>query len=172
MNIDSINPGPHKVLVRLEPRYGSEEGGIFIPETMRDFTQVVGVVIKSNLEPEDKRMIGIESLDGHRVVLQNGVGTQIDGNLYVWNVRTCINPDATSERKKRYSCCIHAIIPKGNDDVYIDPAVKRCKFCGPARPNGTNLGMMLVPRGKIMYCPRCNKQENGQKFDPESVTVS
>lgn len=55
---------------------------------------------------------------------------------------------------------ILAILP---DDLNLDDAgdeQKRCRFCGPAREGSPN-GMMLLPKGGKLVCPRCKMDENG-----------
>lgn len=58
--------------------------------------------------------------------------------------------------------CIIAVL---GDDVVLDEAhdsggIKRCKYCGPAK-EGTDNGMILMPKDGKHICPRCKRDEYG-----------
>ncbi len=59
--------------------------------------------------------------------------------------------------------CIIAILPDGVELEQAGDTQKRCRFCGPARAGSPN-GMMLLPKGGKLVCPRCGRDENGVLF--------
>ena len=86
-------------------------------------------------------------ITGLRVLYAQSSLSKIDDNMFVIPIDDII-----------------AII---GDEVDLDNAenvngVKRCVYCGPAKP-GSNNGMILTTQKGVLCCPRCGKDESGVK---------
>lgn len=158
---------PGNSRIELEGMVTADTGGIVLPESVKSQRVFIGRVKDCRMTPKDRAFIGVDDMTGLRVVVSQRVGRWLcDAE---WIVPNLIAIDA---KKKKFASPFLAIIP---DDMKLNLAAmgdgdKRCKFCGPAISRVSHNNVMLTPHPKHgFYCPRCNRNEHGDKIDPNDV---
>lgn len=165
IDIESLVPIPGKSYIRIEDRFANVDSfGLALPDQLRGQSITVGVVLKSSMTDKDRALLGIDDLSGRRVLISNRAGTAIaDGIISIPNTFK------VGAKGNRYDTPILAILPHDAKATPSHDEQPRCMFCGPANINVSPLPPYLVTGYKdTLYCPRCNKKQDGSKYDPQN----
>lgn len=156
-------------LVAVDSRYDVETGGIALPQFLRRQHLFTGNVIDDNFSDRDIRTIDMRTLKGQRVLLEHHLGRHLRDNLYVvpvcYEVKT---PDGKKVKERRCTFLAYGdLVPSITGTA---GERKRCRFCGPAKSELSQNNPYLVPHARgFWYCPRCRKNECGDKVDPNDI---
>jgi ribosomal protein S27AE len=160
--------------VEMETLLGANTGPIVLPERLKKIPVFIGRVVKSVFTQRDKQRIGVDNIDGARVILANHIGRHIQGNTYAFPNTYPRDPRA---KKKQYDTPYLAIIPSDAEfnlhgiGTAVDE-VPRCRFCGPAdSTKSQNNVFMQQHKDHGWYCCRCNRTQSGDKIDPLSIEI-
>lgn len=168
MNIDQVTPVAGTSFIRIESLFNNiDTSGLVLPDIIRSRAVTVGRVIKSNMTGKDKAHIGVDSIEGCRVILSGRTGTMISEDVMVIHNLYALNP-----KKTRWETPILAIVPDNVAMAPVHDESKRCRFCGPARSENSQLSPVLVAGpGGVEACPRCCKTADGRIIDFQRVAT-
>ncbi len=164
MNIQLL---PGTSLVELESEASSlEKYGLALPDSVRNRPVKIGRVVDSVMTGKDRAFLGVDSLQGSRVLIDGKNGTWIKDRIY--RLRNLMElPKQRKTDKTRYSTPFLAIMPEGEITLGNGEA-KRCMFCGPAKSHISDASPLLVDgENGQEYCPRCRKKADGSLYEPE-----
>jgi hypothetical protein len=158
--------------IKMETLLGANTGTIVLPESLKGRPVYIGKVVKSTFSDRDRAHLGVDSIDGCRVLVANNIGRHIEGNTYAFPNLYARDPRA---KVKKFDTPYLAIIPPefsfdlqgiGTEEV------PRCRFCGPSKSDvSQNNVFMQHNRTHGWYCVRCNRTQDGTKIDPLAVEV-
>lgn len=171
MTEQSITPLPGKTLVRLEGLISNTDAGSLILPSSSDRTTYVADVLVTNMTDKDRAFLGVDTLDGARLIVIPEAGTWVGDDRWLFPNLICINTDdvKTKNSRPKYESPFLAIAAK-KALISVAEAVPRCKYCGPARAISGPNNMILVPmvdkdKGEMLGCPRCNKDRTGRQIN-------
>lgn len=145
----TVRPLPGFAVIELDGHFKTD-GSIVLPDKLKNRRGFTGKVLSVVHTTETQREWNGHSIAGRRVWLAPYGGRPLndDGSVQVFSVRD-IMADVTDAGQQELSAAVQSHI-------------KRCRFCGPAK-SAQLANMVLVDMGGKLVCPRCGKDENGEK---------
>lgn len=170
VDIESLAPLSGQSFVEIESLFGNiNTDGLVLPDIIRSKAVSVGRVVKSSMSIRDKRLIGIDSLAGRRILMGNRTGTWLDEESRLMVIH---NTYPTNPKKTRFDTPILAVLPEDFKVAPTHDESERCRYCGPSNPEISQLSPYLVAGpGGVEYCPRCNRTATGEKIDPHGSVL-
>ena len=112
----------------------------------------------------------MKTLKGERVLLEHHLGRHLKDNLYI--VPVCYEVKGPDGKKTKSVNC--TFLAYGDDFIASISGTggerKRCRSCGPANSKLSQNNVYLVPHARgFWYCPRCKRNECGDKVDPNDI---
>lgn len=162
---------PGNALVKVDTRYDADSGGIALPEMLKRHKLYTGVVIDDHFTARDKNATNLTTLKGERVLLEHHLGRHLEDDLYVVPITYKEFDAKTGKKVIGYRCSFVAF---GEGFV---PSItgtggerRRCRYCGPADSTISQNNIYLTRHARgFWYCPRCRKNEMGDKTDPNDI---
>ena len=150
-----IKPLPGFMIVKMESLY-SDTGLIKIPRRFKQESHVIGKIVAVSMRPEDYQTLGVNLLVGNRIIVTHLGGRHLSEKDNTWVFPITLMRRDVNNRKYRDSG-VEAIIPDSVDLSAHSQAIKRCQFCGDAKP-GSHQNMLMFHG----VCPRCGKNKYGE----------
>ena len=162
MNHLTITPTPGKALIQLQGFYDTAVG-IVIPETAGGRRKCEAKLL-SFTEPKGSRPREdlLKIIDNEDAVIIVKAYSGFDP--FTWFGMKNLTIIAIDD--------IEAFSPEPlnlDHSEYAQGAVPRCGFCGPAISRVSSNAELLVQGPRGYYCPRCNKDQNGVKINPDEI---
>ena len=153
--------------IELEGLATADTGPIVLTERMGTKKVCIGRVKDSRITDHDRGVIGTTDLVGRRILFHHRYGRALsDTESIIPNVV------ALDEERTIFMSTLLAIVP---DDAKfgignIGDGDRRCRHCGPANRRNSENNVMLAPHPKHgWYCPRCYRNESGDKINPSEI---
>ena len=147
-----IRPLPGNAVVALESHFVTD-GSIVLPENLRNRRGYAGTVLAIAHTADSLKAWNRADITGRRVLLQPYGGRDVtpDHAVQVFAVADIL-ADVTDAKPEELDAITASV---------ASPML-RCRYCGPAiKGNGPNMLLVQGPRG--MECPRCGRDQNGDK---------
>lgn len=157
-----IHPMPGKALVKLKSYY-ENTGDIIVPD------------IVSSRKKCEAELLAFMLPRGERERPDLSEAMETDGAVIIMKPYAGVNPFDWGDDKQVTIINledIEAWCPESlglDHSEHSDGAIPRCKECGPAKARISSNGHLMVEGPRGYYCPRCLKDRNGIKVDPDEI---